>query len=461
MTRRLAFAAGLAFSAAGASAWMYYVGDGTFSPDGTKVAYYSNAGGVCVINADGTGKYGLDLGRRGISGAPHFVAGGSEFVICGRERHNPNVYVVNVDGTNVRPLTDYPMGDPTSGSPAAYGRVKTGFVSEWDRGRFIYYVDRFPDWDAVRAQRDDVEPPVDEPLSRDYYAGNLDGTAAEVLVENAVPGVAASFSPDGGEVVYAAVKDNALTIYAGETEGVKKPIAEFGPRILEYVDVSWDARKVLCRVGGEPGTELQVMNLDGSARARVVVPVKTDASYFLCAGRVLFFADDGGASYVAAADGSNLKKIADEAVGAVRSPDGTKAAFDYKDDIYAISAEGLAVTNLTADWKAESYGPLFSPAGDKIAFLWYTGDRYSLYVVNSDGSAKKKIVGASWMLRPELWAPTAEKILVSGDFYTDEANDYADVDLATVKTVPPSWPPSARDEQRGLRRIRSGRPQPP
>lgn len=169
-----------------AAAWWYYSGAGSFSPDGTKVAYVSNESGgdrVRVVDADGTGKHVIP--REGyIVGEPHFVDVGAKIIICSwtLSSADPNVYVVDVDGSNLRRLTDYAVGDWVAGTFPTHGYVKTGFVRERRAGEIIYYVDRFYDADDPRGQPDTR---TREAVSRDYVALDYNGGAATVLAEGA------------------------------------------------------------------------------------------------------------------------------------------------------------------------------------------------------------------------------------------------------------------------------------
>ncbi len=79
------------------------------------------------------------------------------------------------------------------------------------------------------------------------------------------------------------------------------------------------------------------------------------------------------------------------------SPDGNKIIFvktvpftNDNFDIYSINSDGSNLTNITYSSMDELY-PIYSPNGDKIAFLgtWYIYG--SIYIANSDGSNPEKI----------------------------------------------------------------------
>jgi Tol biopolymer transport system component len=80
-----------------------------WSPDGTRIAFWSNRGGafsIWVINADGTGMTKLTSGRS--DSAPAWSPDGTEIAFASSANPGEDIYVVEADGTGLRRLTDDP-----------------------------------------------------------------------------------------------------------------------------------------------------------------------------------------------------------------------------------------------------------------------------------------------------------------------------------------------------------------
>ena len=91
------------------------------------------------------------------------------------------------------------------------------------------------------------------------------------------------------------------------------------------------------------------------------------------------------------ADGSNPTNLTQDASDdwyPVWSPDGQRIAFmserDGNRDIYVIAADGSNPTNLTQDASFDGY-PAWSPDGQRIAFLSQRDGNRDIYVIAADG----------------------------------------------------------------------------
>ena len=70
-------------------------------------------------------------------------------------------------------------------------------------------------------------------------------------------------------------------------------------------------------------------------------------------------------------------------------------------DIYTINIDGTELTRLTFDGR--SYDPTWSPDGTKIAYS--NGEGTTLWVMNTDGSAKRTFLQRNEHGFPTAWAP--------------------------------------------------------
>src|SRR5262245_2044916 len=85
----------------------------SFSPDGKTVAYQSNATGnwdIYLMNLDGTGVRPI-VSSSAADITPVFSPDGRHIAFCSERDGNRNVYVCDADGSNQKRLTDDPGND--------------------------------------------------------------------------------------------------------------------------------------------------------------------------------------------------------------------------------------------------------------------------------------------------------------------------------------------------------------
>ena len=83
-------------------------GAGPWSPDGRKLLYYRNQGGVWVMNADGSGKRNLTP-NNGFNAPGSWSPNGRQVVFTTDRDGNNEVYVMNADGSKQRSLSAEPL----------------------------------------------------------------------------------------------------------------------------------------------------------------------------------------------------------------------------------------------------------------------------------------------------------------------------------------------------------------
>lgn len=173
--------------------------------------------------------------------------------------------------------------------------------------------------------------------------------------------------------------------------------------------------------------------------------------------------------YTITPDGKDLKNITPNLININNfdvSKDGSKViylSFDEKnesDDIFSINSDGANVKNLTSS-TTEEFLPKISPDGSKIIYLIkYRNEEESpfpemhLYIMNSDGSEKRRLGNISFPIFPIFidpnidWSPDSSKIVFkmvskiyifdlerdNGYFLTKENNN----------NMFPSWSPDGK-----------------
>jgi Tol biopolymer transport system component len=161
-----------------------------WSPDGTKVAFFSDRTGdeeIWVINADGTGAVNL-TNSPGSDADPAWSPDGTKIAFLSFRDGNGEIYVMNADGTGQTRLTDEPARE------------------DW------------PAWspDGTRIAFDSFRDG-----SRQIYIMNADGTNVVRLTSTpeGTSASAAAWSPDGAKIALSSDLDSGLDIWLINIDG--------------------------------------------------------------------------------------------------------------------------------------------------------------------------------------------------------------------------------------------------
>jgi Tol biopolymer transport system component len=258
-------------------------------------------------------------------------------------------------------------------------------------------------------------------------------------------------------------------------------------------------------------SDIYVMNADGSGLRRLTRSPQHDGdpAWSPDGRRLAFVRVQGGRSdiYVVDADGRGLRSLAHAimfrpspgapssgfAANPTWSPDGERIAFmsnrDGTDDIFVVNADGSGLRNLTRSqgdrtrmWHGRQHERIFwssphqqwSPDGRKIVFR-SERDRPSeleraacrprcrrdeIYVINADGSGRRRLTHNWRSDGAPMWSPDGRKIVfvrsgwesagVQGDVYVVNADGSGERNLTRSVTRPlatdtaPAWSPDGR-----------------
>ena len=434
-----------------------------FSPDGTRIAYYSvQKGGVWIIpSSGGTPKRLTDFGSNPAwSPDSKLLAFQSdplnEFGGHARNAMPPStLWIVPADGSS-GPRQITAVGTPPGGHAAP----------EWspDGTRIVFDSN---DWAAsniwsVASDGSDLRPVLtdassisgdrwvtasDPVFSRDgrsiVYAGdmglsinsvNVDSNAQATQAPTKIFDASASrvrhlaVSPDGKRVIYSALSTSSNLFMSDVTNEGSFP----EPKQLTK---NADARTVSPTFSPDgsmiafqeytTGTSanIRVMRVDGSGSRQITGTMGFNPSWFPSGDRVGFFAPNGRKSeyWYAAADGSVERKLFDysdpEVLTGRLSADGKAVLFNSKRsgtiNIWRIRIEGGEAEQLTFDEEMAGF-PSVSRDGKWIGFqLKRGGDNHAAYM-SADGGEIVQLTnepGQSWV---SDWAPDNDRLLFAG-----------------------------------------------
>jgi TolB protein len=140
------------------------------------------------------------------------------------------------------------------------------------------------------------------------------------------------------------------------------------------------------------------------------------------------------------------------------SPDGKKIAFasfwnSKNSDVYVMNADGSDLINISRSLtKGQNGGPVWSPDSKKIAFSSCDVYLCELHVMNADGSNSIKLTSPILWSNDVAWSPDSERIVyVSAEtgneevyMVTSEGSDIVNLTDDLAKDTSPVWSPDGK-----------------
>jgi TolB protein len=384
-----------------------------WSPDGTKIAYSSNAlegsFDLYTVNADGTGETRLTT-QPGWEIEPNWSPDGRRLAYTAYPSGKADIFVMNVDGSGVRDVTNDPETDDYQPSWSSAG---IAFSSDRTGGRQVYVVQ--PDGSGRKQLTSG-------------YSQSLDGRWAQ-----------------GGRIVFSNSR-HARSEIGAVTTFVYHPLTR-GAWL--DTDPAWspNGKRLAFARSRQPGkSDIYVANSVGKGQRnlthgrginwRPVWSPRADTIAFVR------FESFGAQIWTMRPDGSEAHALT--SVGSWNehpswSPDGRRLVYTARrngnTDLYVLDVRTGRERRLTRT-PEEELDPAWSPDNKWIAFSAPTIDSPSLaiLVVRPDGSGRAKVTDGGNHKTNPAWSSDGKRILYEEELFLGHDSDVGFVNLGGNRT---------------------------
>ena len=257
-------------------------GSPSWSPDATKIAFYTERDGnaeIYVMNADGSDPVRL-TDHPGDEGYPAFSPDGSRISFDSDRDGNFEIYTMSAGGAGVRRLTYNPARDLSAawspdGSTIAFVSDRSGRFEVWlmdadgaNQRQFTGAGETpsegthwFPQWSRDGAK-------LAFHVDRDLHTVNADGSEYARLTVDPDNGMVPTWSPDGSRIIFMTWRTGTTEIWLMNADGTAPERLTYTER-GESIDPRWspDGGKIVYTWvpdGGAGPKHLMTMNPDGT-----------------------------------------------------------------------------------------------------------------------------------------------------------------------------------------------------
>ena len=284
---------------------------------------------------------------------PSWSPDGRRIVFESDRKGNPDIYVMDADGSRVTQLTRdlfarlYLSRSPADGHPVwSPDGSRIAFVSGRDNVMMTY-------------------------MDTNIYVMASDGSNVVQLTGRGAEEGMPSWSPNGKQIAY-----SGRDVFTSDGQSIENP--------------TWD----IYVIDADSSNSVQLTNDPAN---------EMEAAWSPDGNRIAYISDSNGPDfniYVMNADGSNITQLtsgAENEFGPAWSPDGSQIAFTSDRNgnvqIYVMKADGSDITLLTDDGSNSAY-PSWSPDGKQILFESDREDgNANIYFMNADGSNVVRLTG--------------------------------------------------------------------
>ena len=381
--------------------------EASLSPDGKTLVYVGRAAGhthIYLLRVGGKNPIGLTTDSNDDNSEPAFSPDG-ERIAFRSERDGGGIFVMGATGESVNRLTDF------------------GYNPAWS-----------PDGsEIVCATKSGDEPSGREGVSQLWRINVATGEKRKVSEGDAVQ---PTWSPHRERIAYWALpkgrsQRDIWTIAVGPAGG-GPPVAVTADAGVDWNPV-WSPDGTWLYFGSDRGGSMNLWRVavDEASGQVLGPPQALTAGGAGFRGPMSVSADGRRIAYTERTHAKNVERIRfdrEKEVGAGPpepvtrgslqvmymdlSPDGEWLAFSSsgkQDDLYVIRTDGSARRQLT-DEPAMDRGPRWSPDGKRIAFSSARGGKYDVWVVGADGTGLRQLTRTTTSGAIPAWSPDGSRL---------------------------------------------------
>ena len=379
---------------------------------------FAHGGDIYVVSKSG-GLARKITNSEGLEMFPRFSPDGTQIAFIGEYDGNREIYVVPSTGGEPKRIT-YSMDIP--GVAERMGPDK--IIMQWTNdGQKILYRSRHEMWNSM--------------CGKLYYAPLNGGLPEEVPLPRAG---FASLSPDGSKLAYNRVfrefrpwkryrggQADDIWIYDFKT----KKLENISNNPAQDIIPMWYKDKIYYLSDRDHKLNLFSYDLNTKQTKKLTNFDKYDCKFpSLGAGHIVF--ENGGYIYLMDLATEQSKKVEielgdDNLEARTRfvdvkknitnfeiAPDGNRALFGARGDLFTVPAEKGNIRNLTKTSGIHERASIWSPDGKWIAFLSDKTGEFEIYIIKPDGTEMTQLTNDAKSYRYNLkWSPDSKKILTS------------------------------------------------
>lgn len=411
------------------------------------VFVYANDLWKSTINGGDAQRLTSDIGNESV---PHFSPDGQYIAFTGEYDGNVDVFVIPSNGGTPQRLTYHPGGDYVTGwtpqGEVLFRSDREGTPTQTTKFFTIGLDDSFPkSMKLTRAAYGEISPdgkyiaytPITswDPEWRNYRGGQ----AMPIwIVDLETMGLTTTSQPTkerhldpvwlDGKVYFLSERDFTSNIWSYDPATTRETQVTFHKK-FDVKSIDADATQLVYEHGGQ----LNLLNPKKGTDQVIPIQVRAD----LNTSRERW-------------ENAGAKDFTNYSI----SPNGLRALFEYRGEIFSVPKEKGSWRNLSnAPGSAERY-PIWSPLGDKVAWFSDASGEYELVVADQFGTIEKSISfeNPTFYFNPQ-WSPDGNNIAYTDTHYniwitnvTTGKTEKADTDSYAHpnRTMNPVWSPDSK-----------------
>ena len=409
--------------------------DSSVTPDGGgRIVFQSYRNGsyqIFLMNTDGTDVRPLTSSGGYLDQAPSWSPDGARIVFStdrGSADGTVKLFVMDADGENVRRLTTGPgdhVGSSWSpdGSQIAFTSVEDneyeGFVIDIDGANLRKLTSSigsapWPSWSP-----DGTQIAFESDYDGDYevFVMDVDGANLRQLTNNTYIDAAPSWSPDGTQIAYVSDQDGDLELFVMNADGAN--VRQLTNNTDRDRNPGWspDGTQIIFESDRDGDREVFVMNADGTNLRQLTHNTAVDS-----------VTNQAWSTHTPSkeSDLEGIGSVTPDAVGKILFSSDRSGSFQ----IYVMNADGRDQRRLTHGGDND-FSPAWSPDGTRIAFSSNRGSAdgfdYRLFVMDADGTNVRQLTTGSDRHVLPSWSRDGSQIVFTNDY--DNSAAVIDVDF--------------------------------